>query len=282
MLATDEIPPAGSLPELLAFMSERSQRVRSMSFSRQWTFLPQQIVPITATKPADSAPPGMIRIPGGSYDFDVRGIEIEGGNDPGVDVQYPWEDSPRRFHHHRIEIRSFYIDRTPVTNAEFKKFLDATHYHPADDHNFLRDWKNGTYPDGWDSKPVTWVSIEDARAYAAWAGKRLPNDWEWQYAAQANDGRIYPWGNDWNARGSAASRSWPHDARADGRERVRAMERAPSACLISKATCRSGRTNFATSTRARRSFAAGVTTSRAARSGISRRRTASTNTRNIC
>ncbi len=82
---------------------------------------------------------------------------------------------------------------------EFKKFLDATHYHPQDDLNFLRDWKDGAYPAGWDNKPVTWVSIEDARAYAAWAGKRLPHEWEWQYAAQGTDGRLYPWGNTWNA-----------------------------------------------------------------------------------
>jgi len=68
-----------------------------------------------------------------------------------------------------------------------------------DDLNFLRDWKYGTFPAGWDNKPVTWVSLEDARAYAAWAGKRLPHEWEWQYAAQGADARLYPWGNDWNA-----------------------------------------------------------------------------------
>jgi formylglycine-generating enzyme required for sulfatase activity len=98
-----------------------------------------------------------------------------------------------------IDVRPFYIDKYPVTNAEFKKFLDATHYHPQDDHNFLEDWKSGTYPEGWANKPVTWVSLEDARAYASWAGKRMPHEWEWQYAAQGADGRVYPWGSAWDA-----------------------------------------------------------------------------------
>jgi formylglycine-generating enzyme required for sulfatase activity len=90
------------------------------------------------------------------------------------------------------------MDKYPVTNADFKKFLDATHYQHKDDLNFLKDWQNGSYPDGWAKKPVTWVSLDDARAYAKWAGKRLPHEWEWQYAAQGTDGRIYPWGNcDW-------------------------------------------------------------------------------------
>ena len=75
-----------------------------------------------------------------------------------------------------------------------------------DDLNFLRDWKNGAYPEGWANKPVTWVSLEDARAYAAWAGKRLPHEWEWQYAAQGDDGRIYPWGNTWEACRRAGAR----------------------------------------------------------------------------
>ena len=113
-------------------------------------------------------------------------------------MQYPWEDSPRRGHQHRLAIKPFFIDKYPVTNAEFKKFLDASHYRPKDDHNFLRDWKAGSPPAGWENKPVTWVSLEDARAYAAWAGKRLPHEWEWQYAAQGTDGRLYPWGNTWN------------------------------------------------------------------------------------
>jgi len=116
----------------------------------------------------------------------------------GVDVQYQWEDSPRRFHEHAMTIKPFFIDKFPVTNAQFKQFLDAAQYTPRDPGNFLRDWKNGAYLQGWDNRPVTWVSLEDARAYAAWAGKRLPHEWEWQLAAQGTDDRDYPWGDDWN------------------------------------------------------------------------------------
>jgi formylglycine-generating enzyme required for sulfatase activity len=120
---------------------------------------------------------------------------VEGSDDTGTDVQYPWEATPRRFHEHSMQIKPFYMDKYPVTNAQFKQFLDATHYHPKDDLNFLRDWTNGTYPKGWDKKPVTWISREDAIAYAAWAGKRLPHEWEWQFAAQGTENRLYPWGN---------------------------------------------------------------------------------------
>lgn len=199
VLATDQVPVAGAVKDLLIYMAERSKRPLS-TYSREWKPVPQAMVEIPATTRAQTAPPGMVRVPETDYDFQVRGIEIEGGNDPGVDVQYPWEDIPRRYHRHRVHGSSFFIDRTPVTNAEFKKFLDTTHYHPKDDHNFLRDWKNGVYPEGWEKKPVIWVSIEDARAYAKWAGKRLPHEWEWQLAAQSADGRIYPWGNEWNSQ----------------------------------------------------------------------------------
>jgi formylglycine-generating enzyme required for sulfatase activity len=167
------------------------------SFSHEHTILPQTMFAIAATKPDTDLPEGMIRIPGGDFVFAVSGTEIEGGANPGVDVQYPWEDEPRRYHEHEMQVAPFYMDKYPVTNAKFKQFLDATHYAPKDAINFLRDWKNGNFPADWDNRPVTWVSLEDARAYAQWAGKRLPHEWEWQFAAQGTDGRVFPWGNAW-------------------------------------------------------------------------------------
>jgi formylglycine-generating enzyme required for sulfatase activity len=189
--------PDDRINALLATMRQMSATPLS-SLSSTWKLLKQELVEIAPTQPAASAPEGMIRIDAADYLFKVEGIEIEGFNDAGVDVQYPWEDSPRRFHEHRMHIKAFYIDKYPVTNVEFKKFLDATHYQPKDDLNFLKDWRAGNYPAGSANKPVTWVSLEDAREYARWAGKRLPHEWEWQYAAQGNDGRAFPWGNcDW-------------------------------------------------------------------------------------
>jgi len=179
----------------------RALNARPLSeYPKVWRFLPQTIVPIAATAAAAQPPEGMVRIPAAAgFPFEVQGIEIEGGDDIGVDVQYPGEDSPRRHHMIRMSIPAFFIDRYPVTNRQFADFLKATRYRPADDHNFLKDWTAGAYPQGWGNRPVTWVSLEDARAYATWAGKRLPHEWEWQYAAQGLDGRAYPWGDSWCA-----------------------------------------------------------------------------------
>ena len=189
--------PSEAIQNLMHRMAELTAKPLA-SFSHEPAVLQQHLVETTATKPATEAPEGMLKIPGGSFIFRVRGTEIEGGSMNGVDVQYPWEDSPRRFHEHAMTVRPFFIDKFPVTNAQFKQFLDATHYTPRDPGDFLRDWKDGAYPQGWDNRPVTWVSLEDARAYAAWAGKRLPHEWEWQMAAQGTNARAYPWGNDWN------------------------------------------------------------------------------------
>ncbi len=197
VLAVESGGPRDRIEKLLGEMQALAKRPLG-GFSRQWKPLPQHLVEISHTKPARDAPSGMVLVPAADFDFRVAGVAIAGGNQVGIDVQYPWEDAPRRYHRHSVSIRPFYIDRYPITNADFKKFLDATQYHPSDDHNFLRDWRDGGYPAGWANKPATWVSLEDARAYAAWAGKRLPHEWEWQYAAQGNDARSYPWGNTWD------------------------------------------------------------------------------------
>ena len=166
------------------------------SIPDSWKPISQYLASIEKTKKPAAAPEGMIAIPAiSNYNFETNGVMIEGDELPdAVGVQYPWESHPQRNHKKTMAINAFYIDRYPVTNKQFKQFMDASHYQPKDKHNFLKDWKNNTYPAGWDNKPVTWVSLEDARAYAAWAGKRLPHEWEWQYAAQGNDGRLYPWG----------------------------------------------------------------------------------------
>lgn len=93
---------------------------------------------------------------------------------------------------HRVWLDAFYIDRTEVTNAQFKAFCDATN----------RIYPNNPY---WDSDyflgkpdhPVVNIIYEQARAYCEWASKRLPTEAEWEKAARGTDGRIYPWGNVW-------------------------------------------------------------------------------------
>lgn len=75
------------------------------------------------------------------------------------------------------------IDATPVTNAQYKEFLEATGYKPRFPENFLKHWKNGEIPVGSEQHPVVYVDLDDARAYAKWAGKRLPREEEWQLAA---------------------------------------------------------------------------------------------------
>jgi formylglycine-generating enzyme required for sulfatase activity len=190
--------PSDAIKTLMRRMADMT-KAPLQAFSHEPTVLKQNLVDIPPTTPAAEVPAGMIRIPGGAFVFTVQGTEIEGGAKAGVDVQYPWEDSPRRFHEHEMTVAPFYIDKFPVTNAQFKQFLDATHYAPRDAINFLRDWSNGDFPAGWDNRPVTWISLDDARAYAKWAGKRLPHEWEWQMAAQGTDGRNFPWGNAWDS-----------------------------------------------------------------------------------
>lgn len=91
--------------------------------------------------------------------------------------------------------------RTPVTNAQFQKFLDETGYEPSQDprfrpETFLAHWtKKGTIPRGKENHPVTWVSFIDAVNYCEWAGMTLPTEWLWQKAARGPKGYTFPWGD---------------------------------------------------------------------------------------
>jgi iron(II)-dependent oxidoreductase len=132
---------------------------------------------------------GMVKIPAGIFTMNVaNGDEF---------ISYPKEGYPKILH-----MKSFCMDKFPVTNNQFLQFIWSTNYTPADTANFLKQWANGKPKQGEENFPVTYVSYEDAQAYADWCGKRLPTESEWQYAAQTSDGRIWPWGNETKRKGS--------------------------------------------------------------------------------
>lgn len=111
------------------------------------------------------------------------------------------------------------IDAFPVTNADFQRFLQGTGYQPRDARNFLAHWESGAPRPGEERHPVVYVSLADARAYAAWVGKRLPREEEWQRAAQGQEARTWPWGATFEPGrcNHATDGTSPVDAHRDGR-----------------------------------------------------------------
>ncbi|MCZ6676441.1 MAG: SUMF1/EgtB/PvdO family nonheme iron enzyme [Candidatus Poribacteria bacterium] len=89
-----------------------------------------------------------------------------------------------------LDVSQFQIARYPVTNAQYQRFIQETGRKPPD------LWEEGNYSERKGDHPVVGVSCEDAEAYAAWAGCRLPAFEEWARAVSGDDGRQFPWGNE--------------------------------------------------------------------------------------
>jgi len=129
--------------------------------------------------------PEMILIPAGEFLM---------GSDPSVDKDTIVDEQPQ----HHLYLPDFYIAKTPTTNAQYAAFVLSA------DHEALSHWEDRRPLQGQEDHFVVNVSWYDAVAYCNWlsdvTGKayRLPSEAEWEKAARGTDGRIYPWGNEYD------------------------------------------------------------------------------------
>ncbi len=169
---------------LFAGLIVSGYKIRDLFFKVPATPTAKNSLPVLApapskqvSEPSHTSPEieGMVYVPGGTF---MMGED----NDPETEIASPA---------HQVTVQSFFMDRTEVTNAAYSAFIKATKY-AAPPH-----WKNGKFSNEIANYPVVNVSWDDANAYAKWAGKRLPTESEWEFAARSNDSQLYPWGKKW-------------------------------------------------------------------------------------
>jgi formylglycine-generating enzyme required for sulfatase activity len=143
-----------------------------------------------AKKPRLDFEPEMTQIPAGQF---IMGTPPEEAKQFGEEAQ---RETPQ----HTVELPAYEIGRYPVTNLEYKAFVEATNHEPPG------HWQGGELPVELADHPVTRVSWEDAIAYCQWLVEttqksyRLPTEQEWERAARGAAGLRYPWGNEWQEK----------------------------------------------------------------------------------
>jgi len=148
--------------------------------------LPRLISHQQKTISANSIPSEMIIIPAGNFRFYTK-------RDPKT--LDPFIPFPNHTDTVEIKMKKFLMDKYPVSNHLWNIFLKKTFYIPEDTTNYLKHWVNGHPPVGQEDYPVVYINLDDVKAFLNWSLKRLPTEVEWQYAAQGDYLRKYPWGN---------------------------------------------------------------------------------------
>jgi formylglycine-generating enzyme required for sulfatase activity len=157
---------------LFLWLKDRLQNGRGASLDAPQTST------VTSASPSiqPEVPTGMTYIPGGEF---MMGRELKDGGDEYESPSFP------------VNVQPFFIDTYEVTREAYRKCVEVKQC-PVPE-----GWSDGTYPPGTGRWPVTGINWDTAQAYTKWAGKRLPTEEEWEFAAKGSEGRRYPWGNEW-------------------------------------------------------------------------------------